>query len=208
MASESRNQALVKAIFRLWSRVYDQPFFQWTLFARVHRRLLEQARELRPSRVLDVGCGTGELLLGVAKRWPMAELSGIDLSSEMLDRARAKDFGRKVRLIEGSVDDLPFETGAFDLVFNSISSHFYVEGERAFSEMARVLVRGGTLLQASLTTGLLSHVPRLTDRSIVLPGAIYRAPAAQIRLLESAGLTVAESRLILPGVRLYRGVKD
>lgn len=201
------SQSLVKGLFRVWSHVYDRPVFQWTLYSRVHRRLFDQARELRPERILDVGCGTGELLVAAARRWPGATLSGVDLSAAMLARARGKDFGHPAELVEGSVYELPFDDGTFDLVFNSISSHFYLDGERAFSELGRVLAKGGTLLQASLTTGPLAHLPGLGARSISVPGAVYRGPQEQRRLLRSAGLDLVESRFILPGIWLFHGVK-
>ncbi len=201
------SQLLVRGLFRIWSHVYDRPVFQWTLYSRIHRRLLEKTEGLAPRRILDIGCGTGELLVAAARRWPEATLAGVDLSPAMLARAKAKDFGRNVELREGSVYDLPFEPGSFDLVFNTISSHFYLEGERAFAEMARVLESGGTFLQASLTTGPLAYLPGQSSRSINVPGAVYRGPADQQRLLRGAGLDVVESRFILPGVWLYHAHK-
>jgi ubiquinone/menaquinone biosynthesis C-methylase UbiE len=207
MPPEPRHESLIKAIFRWWSHVYDQPIFQWTIFSRVHRRLLEAADGLEPKHVLDVGCGTGELLLSIAHRWPRAELSGVDLSPDMLAKACRKNYGHPVHFAEGSVYELPFERDAFDLVLNSISSHFYVEGERAFSEIARVTSPGCTLLQASLTSGVLARLPKLANRSVAVPGAVYRGTGEQRRLIEGAGFEVVESYAILPGVRLYHCVK-
>ncbi len=204
---EPPTQTLVKGLFRVWSHVYDQPVFQWTIYSRVHRRLLAEGRTLGPSRILDIGCGTGELLGSLARQWPDAELTGIDLSPDMLAKARAKRFTRAVTWVEGSVYELPFDDGAFDLVTNTVSSHFYVEGERAFREIGRVLAPGGTLLQASLTTGPLSYIPGLGGRSIALPGAIYRGPEEQRRLLEAGAIELVSTQLVLPGVRLYRGTK-
>ncbi len=205
--AETPSQLLVRGLFRIWSHVYDRPVFQWTIYSRVHRRLFWEAEGLAPERILDVGCGTGELLVAAARHWPDAALSGVDLSPSMLARARGKDFGRTVQLEEGSVYELPFDDGAFDLVFNTISSHFYLEGERAFSEMARVLDKGGTLLQASLTTGPLAYVPGQGGRSINVPGAVYRGPDEQRRLLRNAGLELVDSRFILPGIWLFHAEK-
>jgi SAM-dependent methyltransferase len=108
---------------------------------------------LAPARILDVGCGTGELPVKCAHRWPKAELVGVDLSRSMLARARAKSWGkRRPALKEANVYDLPFAGGTFDLVFNSISSHFYRDGEQAFSELGGVTAPGGHSYQASLGT--------------------------------------------------------
>ena len=112
--AEPRRQLLVRGLFRVWSHVYNRPVFQWTLYSRVHRRLFRQAGGIAPESILDVGCGTGELLVAARERWQSARLTGVDLSPAMLARARAKDFGRPVELVEASVYDLPFEPGSFD----------------------------------------------------------------------------------------------
>ncbi len=52
----------------------DRPFYD----------LLAQVPELRPTRVTDLGCGTGHLTAELAQRWPQAQVTGIDSSAEML----------------------------------------------------------------------------------------------------------------------------
>jgi ubiquinone/menaquinone biosynthesis C-methylase UbiE len=191
-------------LFRVWSTVYDHPIFQWVYYGRVHERLLDAAATRSPIRILDVGCGTGELLAKCARRWPDAELVGVDLSASMLAKGRAKPWGRcPPTFTEGNVYQLPFERGAFDLVFNSISSHFYRDGTRAFAEIARVTATGGRFYQASIGNGPLRLVPGPWKDGLSIPSAIYRSPQAQSALLAGAGFSVERVSRYLANTWLY-----
>ena len=90
--------------------------------------------------VLEAGCGTGLILKEVA---PLARRAvGIDLSTGMLQKARA----RGLDVLHGSVTDLPFGDGEFDLAY-SFKVLAHVERiERALGEMARVVRPGGHII--------------------------------------------------------------
>jgi SAM-dependent methyltransferase len=108
--------------------------------------------DLEPGNVvLDVGCGTGTLLLEAAKRvGPSGALHGIEPSTEMAARARHKAEGRGVRLevIETSADRLPYPTPMFDAVFCTLVLHHLPGSMRgvAIREMRRVLRPGGRVV--------------------------------------------------------------
>lgn len=57
-----------------------------------------------PGRILEIGCGTGRNLVALAERFPQACLTGLDLSADMLDVARAKTarYGARIRLVHGA----------------------------------------------------------------------------------------------------------
>ena len=94
----------------------------------------------RGAAVLEAGCGTGLLLERVAGF--ADEAWGVDLSAGMLGKARA----RGLRVVQGSVTDLPFPAARFDVVY-SFKVLAHVEKIReALAEMARVLRPGGYLL--------------------------------------------------------------
>ena len=90
--------------------------------------------------VLEAGCGTGLILKEVA---PLARRAvGLDLSTGMLHKARA----RGLDVVHGSVTDLPFADGEFDLAY-SFKVLAHVERiERAMAELARVVKPGGHVI--------------------------------------------------------------
>jgi SAM-dependent methyltransferase len=96
-------------------------------------RALEQV-EPPPRRVLDLGTGTGAAALAAARRFPEAEVVGIDLADSMIAEARRKT--DRVRFEVGDAAALPFEDGAFDLVTHANMIPF-------FDELARVVAPAG-----------------------------------------------------------------
>jgi SAM-dependent methyltransferase len=98
-----------------------------------------------PRRVLDLGTGTGKAARVVAKRFPRAEVVGVDLSPAMIEEARKvlpAELSGRVRFEVADASRLPFEDGAFDLVVLLNMIPF-------FGELARVTAPGGRVAAAS-----------------------------------------------------------
>ncbi len=89
--------------YRWHAPVYDAS--RW-LFLFGRQRLLREAaaRLEQPARVLEIGVGTGRNLHWLARRWPLAKLTGVDLSASMLLQARRRLAGQgdRLQLIEGA----------------------------------------------------------------------------------------------------------
>jgi ubiquinone/menaquinone biosynthesis C-methylase UbiE len=102
-------------------------------YAKIHAALLDagEAAGFRPKRLLDVGCGSGQLLLEVARRYPEARLAGVDLSPNMLGLARGKFKADEADLRLASADQLPFADGSFDMVVSTVSMHHWGRDEAA-----------------------------------------------------------------------------
>jgi ubiquinone/menaquinone biosynthesis C-methylase UbiE len=98
-----------------------------------------------PSRVLDVGTGTGAAARLVAERFPGAEVVGVDLAPAMVEEARRvlpRELAGRVRFEVADASELPVEAGAFDLVVLLNMIPF-------FPELERVTAPGGAVLVAS-----------------------------------------------------------
>jgi len=100
-------------------------------------RLLMDLLKPRPcDSILDIGCGTGELLSFLSTQKGL-QLSGVDPSPYMLDFARQK-LGNRVDLHRASAEDLPFDDNAFNHVCMMTSLEFTEDPMAALEEAARV----------------------------------------------------------------------
>ena len=134
-------------------RVYDCNAWGLTLSGerKFRRRTLDLAQLHSGDTVLDVGCGTGTLLIEAAKRvGPSGSTYGIDRSTEMVAHARRKAAAQGVtaHFVEGSADRLAFSDASFDVVFCTLMLHHLPALMQAVSicEMRRVLRPGGRIV--------------------------------------------------------------
>jgi demethylmenaquinone methyltransferase / 2-methoxy-6-polyprenyl-1,4-benzoquinol methylase len=105
-------------------------------------------------RVLDIGCGTGELTRQLAHRFPASTVVGVDFTGAMLREAvrRGSGPGRApAGYGRGTAMRLPFADGTFDLVTNAFLVRNLINLPAAFAEMRRVLRPGGALLALEIT---------------------------------------------------------
>jgi ubiquinone/menaquinone biosynthesis C-methylase UbiE len=111
--------------------------------------LIEQAQVSSGSRVLDVGCGTGTLVIMTKELHPETQVVGIDADSKILGIARAKaaKAGISVTLDQGMADQLPYSDNSFDRVLSSLFlHHLSTESKRrTLREVFRVLRSDGQL---------------------------------------------------------------
>ena len=105
--SESHRRFLPAAGHDLFLPLYD-PLTRLVGGDRARLALIEQAHLEAGVRVLDVGCGTGTLLLQIARRVPQADLVGLDPDPRALARARRKSErqGARIRFDQGFADAL------------------------------------------------------------------------------------------------------
>jgi 2-polyprenyl-3-methyl-5-hydroxy-6-metoxy-1,4-benzoquinol methylase len=119
-------------------------------------------------QVLDVGCATGSLLKPFTGRH---EISGVDISEMLLEKARANGYAR-VQRVDASTERLPFPDGSFDLVFSGECIEHVVDTDWVLCEINRVLRPAGELIMTfpnvrtpiSLLMMMLNLPPMLSAR--------------------------------------------
>src|SRR5258708_6440660 len=122
----------------------------------LRRRAATLARLLPGEMVLDVGCGTGTLVLDVARRVGRAgRVAGIDPGSQQIARARAKATRRNapIEFHIGVIEQLAFPDQTFDVVLSTLMMHHLPAPlkRQGLAEIARVLKPGGRLVIADFT---------------------------------------------------------
>jgi len=121
-----------------WAHVYD---LFWRRYVNQTVPVALRAAAIKPGeRVIDLGCGTGELERRLTASVPDVDIVGVDLSSSMIERARRKlDGTARVRFERADVHDLPFEDGAFDVAICVNTFHYFTAPDLVLREAARVL---------------------------------------------------------------------
>jgi len=130
--------------YRRWAPVYDYTF---GLVAGESRRHAVQVLNQRQGRILEVGVGTG-LSLPDYKRH--LEVVGIDLSPEMLEKARERVNEEKLDHVTGlhemDASDLKFADGSFDIVVAMFVMTVVPDPEKVMRELSRVVKPGGEVM--------------------------------------------------------------
>jgi demethylmenaquinone methyltransferase / 2-methoxy-6-polyprenyl-1,4-benzoquinol methylase len=138
----------VRSMFDRISPVYDVMNRAMTLgLDRKWRRLAAGAVVKPDDTVLDACCGTGDLALAAASA--AGEVTGVDFSERMLERARRKS--NAIEWVRADVLDLPFPEGRFDVVTVGFGVRNLADLEAGLHELARVLRPGGRLACLEIT---------------------------------------------------------
>ncbi len=134
----------VRKAYRRWAPVYDATFGK--LVTAGMRHATKQANRFS-GRLLDVGVGTG---LSLPHYGPQLTVTGVDLSHEMLERARARvkrSRGNNIEaLLEMDAGDLQFPDESFDVAIATYVLTVVPDPTRVVHELARVTKPGGTVL--------------------------------------------------------------
>jgi trans-aconitate 2-methyltransferase len=168
----------------------SRPFFE----------LLARVRAENPGLVADLGCGPGNLTAALARRWPTAEVQGIDSSPEMIEAARAlPGAGRRLQFAHGDVRDWQ-PAGLVDVIVSNAVLQWVPGQLEVLARWAGFVADGGWLaIQVPGNFDQPSHVvlremiasarwrPLLADVELNRQAS---TPAEYLELLANAGLQV------------------
>jgi ubiquinone/menaquinone biosynthesis C-methylase UbiE len=155
-------------------------------------RLVAAIGEQANGRVLDLACGPGIVTSALADR--AQEVVGLDLTPQMLEKARERCAGRtNVMFREGSATALPFADAAFDAVVTRFSFHHFPNPRVVLQEMLRVLRRRGSLAVVDIVSSERPEKAELQNALEVLrdPSHVSMLPASElIALVAQSGVTI------------------
>lgn len=181
--------------------------------------------KLEPSRVLDLGCGTGADLNLLGERYPRAQRIGCDLSRAMLGQADARGVwfkrllprlsGRRANLLCADAAQLPLKSGCTTLLWSNLMLHWLNDPAAAIGEMHRVLEVGGLLMLTTLGPDTLKelrqafsagdaapHVHRFIDMHDIGDMLVAAGFAEPVMDMETITLTYASLDALISDLRL------
>jgi ubiquinone/menaquinone biosynthesis C-methylase UbiE len=143
------SKAYLPAAGKDWLLPFYDPFTKLLGVEASHRRLINQAAVSPSHRVLEIGCGTGNLAILIKRLNPAAQVVGLDPDPKALARARrkAKRRGAAIQFDQGFSEELPYPDASFDRVFSAFMLHHVRSDAKPDSlrEAFRVLKLGGSL---------------------------------------------------------------
>jgi SAM-dependent methyltransferase len=127
----------------------------------------------RGLRVLDVGCGAGQLALPAARDG--AQITAVDIATNLIEqgRASAAKEGLSVKFEEGDAEALAFPDASFDLVFSFIGAMFAPRPDLVAAELTRVCRPGGRIVMGNWTpTGFVGEMFKTVGRHVPPPAGV------------------------------------
>jgi ubiquinone/menaquinone biosynthesis C-methylase UbiE len=115
----------------------------------MRRFVISQSLRLtKQGQAVDLGCGAGQLVMEMAQNTPGLNITGIDLSDDLLANARVSAqqlglLGGQVDFRLGNAEEIPFPNQSLDLVISTVSLHHWSEPVKVLNEIDRVLKPGG-----------------------------------------------------------------
>jgi ubiquinone/menaquinone biosynthesis C-methylase UbiE len=209
-------KAYLPAAGKDWLLPLYDPFTKLLGVEAFHRRLINQATISPGDRVLEIGCGTGNLAILIKRLNPAAQVVGLDPDPKALARARwkAQRRGSEIQFDQGFSEELPYPDASFDRVFSAFMLHHVKPDAKPVSlrEAFRVLKPEGSLHLADFDEG-----ERLSGGLHGFLASIFHSHHGSsphysvLALMQHAGFVdpkkVADQTAVLGRIVSYEGVR-
>ncbi len=170
---ESMDSPAVAAAFNRVAGWPQMRLLRWYVVRRI-KNLVQQGE------AVDIGCGPGHLIFDLVRQMPDLQLTGVDMSAEVLAQAETYaaqyGFGDRVAFKKGSAQDVPFAGDSFDLVVSTLSLHHWHEPVAVLDEAARIVRPGGAFLIFDLRRDMAAPIYMLLwfATRFIVPPALRR----------------------------------
>ena len=196
------------------------------------KKAVGQLKDLKPKKILDVATGTADFAVEALSLQP-EEVIGVDISEGMLEQGKKKlikkGVDKKIRLLKGDSEKLPFKDNIFDAVIVAFGVRNFEDLEKGLADMHRVLKKGGEILILEFSKPrvvpfkqiynfyfnlILPNIGRLVSKDDsayrYLPESVQAFPDGNrfLKLLDKTGFTETKSIPLTFGIcSIYRGKK-
>ena len=142
----NKNPENIKNIFNEISQYYDimNNCISFGMHKIIKKSAIKFSDIMPNSKIIDICTGTGDLVKFVSRHCPDCEIIGIDISEEMLKKAKIKNPTKQ--FIQADVTNLPFKDNSFDYVISSFGIRNIENRQKALSEIYRILKKDGKFL--------------------------------------------------------------
>ncbi len=117
---------------------------------RWRKTAIQHVAAYKPQTILDMATGTADLAIQASKAIPEAKITGVDISSKMIElgnqKLTKKSLTDKIELHVGDSENMDFESNSFDVAMASFGVRNFGDLEKGLSEMHRVIKPGGSIL--------------------------------------------------------------
>lgn len=200
MATTKTEKEVIKNYGNLASR-YDS---RYQKFLKITTdRIIKSIPKKSDQKILDIACGTGELLLKISDNFPDAQLLiGVDVSEAMLKKAEQKLKDRphvELRQMSAEAIPYPYPNNFFDTIVSSGAMHYMNDFEAVLQEIKRILTVNGTCIIVDIANDFFST--RFINKIRLDPGAtIFHSLESAGNLVKSNGLNIVSSQLFRAGI--------
>lgn len=192
------DEAAIRSAYKRWAPVYDN-MFGWVA-GEGRKHAVETVNEREAGRVLEVGVGTG---LSLPTYRPQLEIVGIDLSPDMLEKARGRVAAERLANVTGlhemDASELQFPDASFDIVVAMYVMPVVSDPEKVMAELARVCRPGGDVLLVNHFSAEDGMRRWLERRMAPLAGKLGWRPVFDVgRVMGCGELELIERRSLRP----------
>ena len=117
--------------------------------------------DLKPKRILDMGCGTGNLTEQILQHYPEAEIDALDISEDILKESQKRFTAQpNIRYIQADFKKMHLPPGSYDLILSSIAIHHIPDPEKVnlYKEIFQGLAADGLFIFADQTRGITHEI--------------------------------------------------
>ena len=205
-----------KKIWDFWAPKYDRIWgFQKYSLRPTRSFVIRYILNLpiKPKKILDIGCGVGELSSEIAKNFPDVEITGADYSFGMISRAK-QDFNHpNIKYIHGSLEHVLATSDKFDLIISTHSFPYFPDKKKAANEMKQLLSIGGRLIIIQGNTNNLYDYIWLALVQLGVSKAQFLSVYKVRDILTNVGFAVnnikpVERAFFIPSIYMVEGINN